>query len=138
MDDIKVSTKKWKRTGNPNTNNKNIQPGYRNGIWHWKLCQADNEKSTKREIVEGIEQQNRKVLEWLEIMIEGKLLVLENIGNRPHQVEGDKRKKIRKEYLRRTKKLLKSKFYNRNLIKVINTRAIPLLRYLGPFLKWTR
>ena len=46
--------------------------------------------------------------------------------------------KIRKEYLRRTRKLLKTKLSSRNLIKGINTWAVPLVRYSGPFLKWTR
>ena len=45
---------------------------------------------------------------------------------------------IRKEYLRRTRKLLETKLPSRNLIKGINTWAVPLVRYLGPFLKWTR
>ena len=46
--------------------------------------------------------------------------------------------KIRKEYLRRTRKLLETKLSSRNLIKGINTRAVPLIRYSGPFLKWAR
>ena len=46
--------------------------------------------------------------------------------------------KIRKEYLRRTRKLLEIKLSRRNLIKGINTWAVPLVRYSGPFLKWTR
>ena len=46
--------------------------------------------------------------------------------------------KIRKEYLRRTRKLLETKLFSRNLIKGINTWAAPLVRYSGPFLKWTR
>ena len=45
---------------------------------------------------------------------------------------------IRKEYLRRTRKLLETKLTSRNLIKGINTWAVPLVRYSGPFLKWTR
>ena len=45
--------------------------------------------------------------------------------------------KIKKEYLRRTRKLLETKLSNRNLIKGINTRAVPLVRYSGPFMKWT-
>ena len=45
---------------------------------------------------------------------------------------------IRKEYLRRTRKLLKTKLSSRNLIKGINTWAVPLVGYSGPFLKWTR
>ena len=46
--------------------------------------------------------------------------------------------KIRKEYLRRNRKLLETKLSSRNLIKGINTWAVPLIRYSGPFLKWTR
>ena len=42
--------------------------------------------------------------------------------------------KIQKEYHRRTKKLLSSQ----NLIKGINTWAVPIVRYSGPFLEWTR
>ena len=45
---------------------------------------------------------------------------------------------IRKEYLRRTRKLLETKLSSRNLIKGINTWAVSLVRYSGPFLKWTR
>ena len=48
------------------------------------------------------------------------------------------KEKIQKEYIRRTRKLLKTKLSSRNLIKGINTRAVPLVRYSGPFLKWTR
>ena len=39
------------------------------------------------------------------------------------------------EYLKRTKKLLKIKLYSKNLI---HTCAVSLVRYSGPFLKWTR
>ena len=45
---------------------------------------------------------------------------------------------IRKEYLRRTRKLLETKLSSRNLITGINTWAVPLVRYSGPFLQWTR
>ena len=46
--------------------------------------------------------------------------------------------KIKKEYLRRPRKLLKINLYCRNIIKGINTWAVHLVRYSGPFLKWTR
>ena len=46
--------------------------------------------------------------------------------------------KIKKEYRKRSRKLLESKLSNRNLIKIINTWAVLLVRYSGPFLKWTR
>ena len=48
------------------------------------------------------------------------------------------KEKIQKEYLRRTRKLLKTKPYCRNFIKGISTWAVPLVRYSGPFSKWTR
>ena len=38
----------------------------------------------------------------------------------------------------RTRKLLETKLYNRNLIKEINTWAVSVVRYSGSFLKWTR
>ena len=46
--------------------------------------------------------------------------------------------KIQKEYRRRTRKLLETKLSSRNLIKGINTWAVLLVRYSGPFLKWTK
>ena len=46
--------------------------------------------------------------------------------------------KIQKEYLKRTRKQLETKFSCRNLINGINTWAVLLVRYSGPFLKWTR
>ena len=52
--------------------------------------------------------------------------------------QGERKYKIRKEYLMRTRKLLGTKLTSRNLIKGINTWSVPLVRYSGPFLKWTR
>ena len=40
---------------------------------------------------------------------------------------------IQNEYLRRTRKLLETKLSRRNLIKGINTWAVPLVRYVDPF-----
>ena len=45
--------------------------------------------------------------------------------------------KIRKEYLWRTRKLFETKLSCRNLIKGINTWAVPLVKYSRPFLKLT-
>ena len=45
---------------------------------------------------------------------------------------------IRKEYLRRTRNQLETKLPSRNLMKGINTWAVRLVRYPGPFFKWTR
>ena len=46
--------------------------------------------------------------------------------------------KIKNDYLRRTRKLLETKLCSRNLIKGINTWTVRLVRYSGPFSKWTR
>ena len=48
------------------------------------------------------------------------------------------KEKIQKGYLRRTRTLLETKLCSRNLIKGINTWAVLLVRYSGPFLKRTR
>ena len=45
------------------------------------------------------------------------------------------KKKVRKEYLKRTRKLLKTKLCRKNLIKGKNTWAVLLVRYFEPFLK---
>ena len=57
-------------------------------------------------------------------------------ANTIRQVE--MKEKIKKEYLRRTRKLLETKLSTRNLIKGIITWAVSLVRYSGPFLNWTR
>ena len=46
--------------------------------------------------------------------------------------------KIKKEYLKRTRKLLETKLTGRNLIIGRNTWAVSLVRYSRPFLEWTR
>ena len=66
---------------------------------------------------------------------EGKLLVLENIGSKHYQTEIEDQ--VRKEYLKRSRKLLETDFCSRNTIKGINTSLVPFIRYSGLFLKWT-
>ena len=43
--------------------------------------------------------------------------------------------KIKKEYLRITRRLLDTKLYSKNLVKGTNTWVLHLVRYSGPFLK---
>ena len=52
--------------------------------------------------------------------------------------QAEMKEKIQKEYLRRTRKLPKTKLNSRNLIKGIHTWAVPLVRYSEPFLRCTR
>ena len=125
---------KKKKIGNSNTRSQNIQSGHRNGIWHRKMCNASNETG-KRHLTDGMELPNqdkiktlweKETYEYLEILEADtiKQVVM--------------KEKIKKENLRRTRKLLETKLYSRNLIKGINIWAVLLVRYSGPFLKWTR
>ena len=88
-------------------------------------------KSGKRHMTDGMELPNHDRIRTLE-------------ENETYKLEADTIKQvqmkdlIRKEYLRKTRKLLETKLSSRNLIKGINTWAVPLVRYSGPFLKWTR
>ena len=44
MDEIKLFSKIKKRIRNLNTGSEDIQGRYRDGIWHRKMCHANNEK----------------------------------------------------------------------------------------------
>ena len=48
------------------------------------------------------------------------------------------KEKVRAEYKRRVKKVLKSKINEGNMISAINTWAVPLTRYSSPFLEWRK
>ena len=92
-------------------------------------------KSGKRHMTDGMEQPNQDKIRTLGENETYKYLgILE--ADSTKQVE--MKNKIQKEYLKRTIKLLKTKLSCRNLIKGINTWAVPLVRYSGPFFKWTR
>ena len=92
-------------------------------------------KSGKRHLTDGIELPNQDKIRTLTENETYKYLgILE--ADTIKQVE--MKNKIQKEYLRRTRKLLETKLSSRNLIKGIDTWAVPIVRYLGPFLKWTR
>ena len=63
MDGIKLFAKKWKELENFIKNSKNIQPRYRNGFWHWKMCQADDKWEMRNN--EGIELSNQESIRTL-------------------------------------------------------------------------
>ena len=46
--------------------------------------------------------------------------------------------KMKKEYLRRKRKLLETKLNSGNVFKAINTWAISVVRYSAAFLGWSR
>ena len=92
-------------------------------------------KSGKRHMTDGMELPNHDKIRTLGENETYKYLgILE--ADIIKQVE--MKEKIRKEYLRKNRKLLERKLSSRNLIKGINSWAMPLVRYSGPFLKWTR
>ena len=47
----------------PDTNSKNIQPGYRNRIWYWKVYHAENENWKKKKEEELQNQESIRTLE---------------------------------------------------------------------------
>ena len=91
-------------------------------------------KSGKRHLTDGMELPNQDKIRTLGENETYKYFgILE--ADTIKQVE--MKNKSKKEFCRRTRKLLETKFSSRNLIKGINTWAVLLVRYSGPFLKWT-
>ena len=91
-------------------------------------------KTGKRHMTDGMELPNHDRIRTLEEKETYKYLgILEADTIKQVQMKD----MILKEYLRRTRKLLETKLSSRNLIKGINNWAVPLVRYSGPFLKWT-
>ena len=88
-------------------------------------------KSGKRHMTDGMELPNHDRIRTLEEKETYKYLGI---------FEADTIKQVHdpKKYLRRTRKLLETKLSSRNVINGINTWAVPLVRYSGPFLMWTR
>ena len=66
------------------------QPGHKNRISHWKMCQADYEKEEKEKKMEGIELPNQESI-WT-LRKKRKLQVPENTGSRHSQINRDERK----------------------------------------------
>ena len=92
-------------------------------------------KSDKQQLTDRIDLPNQdKIRTLVEKETCKNLRNLE--ANTIKQVE--MKEKIKKEYLRGTRKLLKTKLSSRNLIKGINTWAVSLIIYSGPFLKCSR
>ena len=133
MDNIKLFAKKRKRTGNSNTNRIYSQDiGMEFGIGK---CSMLVTKSGKRHITDRMELPNQDKIRTLAENRTYKYLgILE--ADTIKQLE--MKNKIQKAYLRRTRKLLETELFSRNLIKRINTWGVFLVRYSGPFLEWTR
>ena len=92
-------------------------------------------KNGKRHITDGMELPNHDKIRTLE---ENKTYKYLGILKADAIKQVQMKDTIRKEDLRRTRKLLETKLSSKNLIKRINTWALPLVRYSGPFLKRSR
>ena len=98
-------------------------------------CNNNNMKSGKWYLTEIMELSNQDKIRMLAETETCKYLgILE--ADTIKQVEI--KDKIQNKYLRRTIKLLETNLSGRNFIKEINTWAVPLIRYSGPFLRRTR
>ena len=100
-------------------------------IWHWKICHADNEK-WKREVIVKPNQERIKMIGEKENYKCLGMLEVDTIK------QAKMKWKIRKEYLRKSRKSLKIKLCSGYLIKGINTWVVPQVQYSGLFLKGTR
>ena len=89
-------------------------------------------KSGKRHLIDGIELPNQDKIRTL---AENETYQYLGIMEADTIKQVEMKDKIQKEYLRRIRKLLETKLSSRNLIKGINTWAVPFVRYSGPFLK---
>ena len=89
-------------------------------------------KSGKRDKTEGVKLRNQVIIRKLGVKETYKYLGILEVDTIKQQ------EKTKKEYRRRARKLLEIKLYCWNLVKGINTWAVPHVRYSEPFLKWTR
>ena len=134
MDNIKLfaKTKKELKTLIQTVRMYNQDIGMELGI---EKCAMRVMKSGKQHMTEGVKLPNQVIIRMLGEKETYKYLGILEVDT-IKQVE--MKEKIKKENLRRTRKLLQTKLYCLNLVKGINTWAVLLVRYLGPFLKWTR
>ena len=100
-----------------------------------EMCVMLVMKSGKRQLTDGMELPNKDKIKTL---AENETYKYLGILEADTIKQAEMKEKILKEYLRRTRKLLETTLNNRNLIKGINTWAVPLVGYSGRFLKWTR
>ena len=80
-------------------------------------------KSGKRHMTKGVELPNQVVIKTLKKKDTYKYLGILEADTIKHSKRKKKNKK--KEYLKRTRKLLATTLYSRNLVKGINTWAVP-------------
>ena len=98
-------------------------------------CEMLVMKSGKRQLTDEMELPNKVKIKTL---VENETYKYLGILEDDTIKQAEMKEKNLKKYLRRTRKLLEKKLNRRNLIKGINTWAVPHVRYSGLFLMWTR
>ena len=130
MDDIKLFAKNEKDLKTLILTVKIYSQDMEFGIEKCAMLIMRNRKEHMMERIKLPNQEKIRMLGERETYKYMQILEVENI----EQVK----EKIKKEYLRRMRKLLNNKLNGRRLIKGINTWPDPFVRYSGPFLKWIR
>ena len=98
------------------------------------MCHTGKEKQvTIHDEKNRFTKQGRNQNTWRK----GNLQILGNIGSGHYQTSADERKNEKRVY-QENEKLLETKLNSGNLIKGMNTWAVPLARYSGLFLTWTK
>ena len=111
------------KIGNPHTDSEDIQWRYRDGIGQ-KICHVNNEKWTtindgRNRITKSRKYENAR-------------------RSRHHQTSRDERKKIKKNTSGKLVNYPSQTTLQKSHQREKNIWAVLLVRYLGPFLKWTR
>ena len=86
-------------------------------------------KSRKRQLTDRMELPNK---DKIKTIAENETYNYLGILEADTIKQAEMKEKIQKDYPRRTRKLLETKLNSRNLIKGINTWAVPLVKYSGP------
>ena len=86
-----------------------------------KIVKCDGIVMPGNEIMKGLEEEGYKYLGILEI------------DNVKHE---EMKEKLKKEYIRRVRSILKSKLNGGNIIQAINARAVSIIRYGAGIISW--
>ena len=98
-------------------------------------CAMIQMKRGKFVISEGIELPNGKKIRSLDDQEGYKYLGILQFDDIKHR---EMKEKLKKEYVRRVRKILKSHLNGGNVIQAINARAVSIIRYSAGILDWTK
>ena len=102
-------------------------------------CTMSIMRSGKQHTTERIEPPNKEKVKTIGKKETYKYFVILEVDTiKEVEIKKKKEKRKKKEYFSRTRKLLETKLYSRSHIKGINTCTVHVVRYAGPFLKWTK